>query len=262
MFRRKVLYRTHVSFKEYSMPKYLQFATVFLIGYTIFLIGCEDTMQMMKPVLTQPETSVELEEPIVDFPDPSLHTAVREALGLASDDAITPEVLQTLIELDAWNREITDLTGLEYATELKVVNLHNNSINDMSPLEGLVQLTELSLSYNQISDIRPISGLTQLTALVLYGNQISDITALEGLTGLTTLGFRDNQITDIRPIAGLTQLKVLDLQGNNITDIRPIAALVNLELLFIEEDPITDKALLQSLLEKDPNLKINIEAND
>ena len=238
------------------MPKYLWLVTVFLIGYAFFLTGCDETGQMMETVLTEPGASVE--DMVVDFPDPNLRTAVQEALGLASRDAITPEMLQTLTQLDAWDREIIDLTGLEHATRLKVANLHNNTIRDMSPIEGLAHLTELSLSYNQISDISPISGLTQLTELVLYENRISDISPISGLTQLTTLGLRDNQITDIRPISGLTQLTVLDLYGNNITNISPIAALVNLELLFLEEDPMT----LQPLLETNPNLQINIDTNN
>ena len=195
------------------MPKYLQFVTVFLIGYTLFLIGCGETQQMMEPILTETETSVELEVPGVDFPDPNLRAAVQEALHLAADEAITPEKLQTLTQLDAWDREITDLTGLEQATQLKVVNLHNNAIRDIRPLEALTHLTELSLSNNGIRDISPLTGLTELTALVLYENKISDLTSLEGLTQLTTLGLRANQITDIRPITGLTQLTVLESSG-------------------------------------------------
>lgn len=235
------------------MPKYLWFVTTFVIGYTVLFMGCEDMEQMMEPVLTDPETPVE-----VEFPDPNLRTAVQESLDLASGEAITSEMLQTLTQLDAWDREITDLTGLEHATQLKVANLHNNAIRDISPLAALTQLTELSLSYNQISDISPIAGLTQLTELVLYENQISDISPIAGLTQLTLLGLRDNQINDINPITGLTQLTILDLYGNNISDISPITTLVNLEYLFLEENPIT----LQSLLEKNPNLKININANN
>lgn len=240
------------------MPKHLWLVPIFLIGYTFFFLGCDETGQMMESVLTEPDTSVELEDTVVDFPDPNLHAAVQEALGLASRDAITPELLQTLTQLDAWDREITDLTGLEHATQLKVVDLHSNAIRDISPVEGLTHLTELSLSYNQISDISPITGLTQLTELVLYENQISDISPIAGLTQLTGLGLRDNQITDIGPISGLTRLTVLDLYGNNISDISPITALVNLEFLFLEDDPMT----LQSLLETNPNLQINIDTNN
>ncbi|MDE0014649.1 MAG: leucine-rich repeat domain-containing protein [Candidatus Poribacteria bacterium] len=241
------------------MPKYLWLVTVLLIGSTFFILGCDETEQMMESVLTEPGTSVE--DMVVDFPDPNLRVAVQGALDLASGDAITLGMLQTLTQLDAWDREITDLTGLEQATQLKVANLHNNAISDISPLAGLTHLTELSLSLNEISDISPLVGLTQLTELVLYENQISDISPLAGLTQLIGLGLRDNQITDISPLAELTRLTVLDLYGNNITNISPIVALVNLEFLFLQE-AITDKKQLQSLLEKNPNLQINIDTNN
>ena len=171
----------------------------------------------------------------VRMPDPNLREAVRKALGLVSDDTLTKEVLQGLTQLTL-SGDISDLTGLEHAT----------------------QLAELALTSNRIRDITPIEGLTQLTVLVLDDNQIRDITPIARLTQLSVLGLRDNQIRDITPIAGLTQLIGLDLYGNKVSDISSLEGLVNLNTLLLAENPITDTVPLRTLLENNPNVHIDI----
>ena len=52
------------------------------------------------------------------IPDTDLTTTVREALGLDSSDPILQKELEKLEHLDANNKGISDLTGLEKATGL------------------------------------------------------------------------------------------------------------------------------------------------
>ena len=173
------------------------------------------------------DVDVEITVPSV-IPDLNLAAAVRETLALASSAPVTEQDVLRLTVLHANDHQITDLAGLEHAT----------------------QLTELSLASNQISDISAIEGLTQLTELVLDNNQISDLGPLATLTKLSSLGLRSNQIRDISPIEGLTQLTALDLFGNNVSDISPLAGLVNLNILLLAQNPITHTSPLASL----PNL--------
>ena len=159
------------------------------------------------------------------IPDVNLATAVREALDLASNALITEQTMQRLTRLDASNRGITDLTGLEDATQLEWLNLINNGISDVSPLAKLTQLAQLGLSNNEIKDVSPLAALTQLGVLHLNNNEIKDVS----------------------PLAALTRLRVLGLAGNEIRDVSPLAELVSLERLRLAENPITDTALLSSL---------------
>ena len=48
--------------------------------------------------------------------------------------------------LPATRFNISDLTGLEHATNLTTLWIHSNSISDISPLAGLNKLTELLLT--------------------------------------------------------------------------------------------------------------------
>ena len=129
----------------------------------------------------------------VDITDPNLRAAIEQALGKAPGAEITVQEMATLIHLEARNANISDLTGLEAATNLTGLYLgaewveaerryiNSNSVSNLSPLAGLTKLTELLLHYNAITDISPLVGLTNLTFLWLEGNNITNIASVAGL---------------------------------------------------------------------------------
>ena len=164
---------------------------------------------------------------IVSIPDRNLAAAVRKALGLGANARITDQAMQRLTRLDARKSQIKNLTGLEHATRLVELALFHNQIQDVSPLAGLIQLQRLYLQDNQIRDITPLAKLTQLRQLHLWDNQMRDISILKGLTQLESLWLESNQIRDISPLAGLTQLRDLKLNGNPIQDMSPLRTLLN-----------------------------------
>ena len=180
-----------------------------------------------------------------------------------SDSDLTPlTALTQLTELALYGNQLSDITPLAGLTQLTVLKISINQISDVTPLAGLTQLTWLNLSRNQISDITPLTGLTQLNGLHLWRNQISDITPLTELTQLPWLNLDNNQISDITPLTELTQLRVLYLTVNQISDVTALAGLTNLRELYLEGNQIADKAPLRTLLEKNPNVDIDIDVND
>ena len=157
---------------------------------------------------------------VVSIPDANLATAIREELNLAPGDAFTQWNLLKLISLNAENRQIADLTGLEHATQLQDLTLSGNQINDISPLAGMTNLTELDLWENQIMDISVLTELTNLRGLHLWGNQVMDISVLAGLTNLTDLELPFNSISDLSPLVANTGLGSGDkvyVQGNPLS---------------------------------------------
>lgn len=159
------------------------------------------------------------------MPDPALRATVREALGIPGDVPLTQLDMKRLTELDAENRQITNLIGLEYATNLTWTLLEGNPISDVSPVANLIQLRVLNMAVCQVSDIRPLANLTHLESLHFHYNQIEDITPLANLTRLTDLWLFDNYISDIRPLENLTLLEDLRIQNNPIVNYRPLDAL-------------------------------------
>jgi predicted outer membrane repeat protein len=136
--------------------------------------------------------NIALAEEPVNIPDTNLKEAIEVELGVSDPNAAD---MLKLTFLPAWDRGITDITGLEYATNLTELYLYDNQLSDISSISGLVNLTHLSVHNNQVSDISSISGLVNLTNLYLRNNQISNISALLELTNLTYLDLRGNPLS-------------------------------------------------------------------
>ena len=170
---------------------------------------------------------------IPSIADSNLRTAIENALGKAPGATITQAEIATLTELSAPNADITDLTGLEAATNLTRLDLgdayvasegrfiNSNSISDLSPLSELTRLTRLDLEGNQIVDISPLAGLTNLVILELGNNAISDISALAELTNLFSVRLWDNNISDLSPLvanSGFGQGEEVNVSENPLSD--------------------------------------------
>ena len=217
---------------------------------------------------------------IVEMPDLNLKQAVREALALSDEIPLTQPEMLRLKTLDARDRQIADLTGLEYATNLIRITLPDNEISDLTPLARLMRLEYLwfwgnpisnlfpltnltalkriDLAGGQISDISPLANLTQLTSINLRGNHIEDISALTNLNQLTKLRLDSNQIVDVGPLANLTLLEHLEIHNNSIVDIQPLANLENLMDLKIANNPIRDFSPLLGLNLKNVDIDIRM----
>ena len=183
---------------------------------------------------------------VVNFADPNLEAAIRDAIGKPTGDILQSD-LDTLLTLDASTRGITNLTGIEHCTSLIILSLHTNQIGNISPLAGLTSLTELVLRNNQISNVSPLASLANLTHLRLDNNQISDISPLAGLTNLTDLRVYGNQISNISPLAGLNNLAELFLADNQIGDISSLSSLTSLTDLDLGDNLISDTSPLAGL---------------
>ncbi len=178
---------------------------------------------------------------VVEIPDPNLRLLIREALSLPDAVPLTQGQMRRLTKLDAGgDRGITDLTGLEYATNLQSLELYHNPIVDINPLAHLTKLAGFNLWGCRIVDLSPLRDLKNLSWILLGNNQISDISPLSELTNLTVLDIAGNRIMEIGSLANLIQLEELRLNGNAITDIAPLIGLKNLKKLRIGDNPFHD----------------------
>ena len=150
---------------------------------------------------------------VVRILDSNLRAAIAEALSKSPNAPITVEEMEELERLDAKNRGIQDLTGIQFATKLKWLNFRGNQISDFSPIAGLIELRELWISDNPVSDFSPLKSLKNLIHLWLD----------------------DIPLSDLSPIAGLINLKGLSLWRTNISDLSPLAGLINLVSIAITQ---------------------------
>lgn len=130
--------------------------------------------------------------PLVHFNDPNLKAAVEDKLGIVNPN--TNDML-SLRSLDARKRNITDLTGLEYAGNLEWLNLYDNLLTEIPVVSRLTNLTYLYAGYNDLEIIPDLSGLTKLRTLYLHHNVIDDISplAIPELTSLQKLWVNGNK---------------------------------------------------------------------
>ena len=179
------------------------------------------------PVVPEPDR---LPGAFVHIPDLNLRAAIAEELGKSPNAPITAEEMERLGRLDARNKGIRDLTGIQFAKNLQLLRLPTNQVSDISPIAGLINLEALSFPNNNVSDLSQLAGLINLKSLSVSENNISDLSPIAGLINLESLGFsHSNNVSDISPVAGLVNLKWIRSWGHSISDISPLANLTKLE---------------------------------
>ncbi len=167
--------------------------------------------------------------------------------------------------LDVSYSHISDMTGIEYFTNLQSLYCNNNSISTLD-CSNLTHLTYLMCDYNQIYNLN-LSGITTLTTLFCTNNLLSSLdvssatnlqnlqcdtnhlTTLNttGLINLQHLSCYQNSLTDIN-VNGMSNLQSLDCRNNQITALN-LSGLGNLQVLNCNSNQLTSLDATQS-----PNL--------
>ena len=193
------------------------------------------------------------------FADPGLDGAVRDALGLGPSDPLTLADVQGLTDLDARERGIQDIRGIEALRGLTNLILRDNAIEDVGPLGELGGLQQLDLKGNEVHDINPLGSLAALRRLYLDFNNIHDIWGLHTLSGLQTLDLSyNNKITDISAISYMRKLEELYLGGNWVVDLWPLSGLSYLRYFDVHTNGVEDLEPLRDLTSLH---SLNIESN-
>ena len=214
------------------------------------------------PVVTTPDV---IPGGQVQIPDPNLRALLEEKLGTK---AIRPSTMATLTTLNAKERNISDITGLEFAVNLEELNISGNPISDFSPLSGCVNLVRLFMWGQDPpkTDLSPLANLTKLEILEVQEFRSDDLSFLTRLTNLRELQFYGGPTggRGISPVSSLIKLRKLRFRHQNIDDISPLANLIHLEWLDLNHNRFDDISSLRNLtklefLELDNNKISNIE---
>ena len=183
----------------------------------------------------------------VYIPDPNLRAAIAEALGKTPGAVITVEEMGTLERFVAENKNISDLTGLEFAKNLTALFLNHNALSDILPLAALTKLREIGIAHNPLSDISPLASLTRLRYIRLHDTEVSDLSPLAALRDLEDINVAHTRISSLAPLAGLKNLQKLDTISSDISDLSPLAGLTNLTRLLLYNCKATNLSPLKGL---------------
>ncbi|MBY7125365.1 leucine-rich repeat domain-containing protein [Bacillus sp. 16GRE42] len=169
----------------------------------------------------------------------------RENLNtpITKEDLLQIKKLEILKEKE---KEIKDITGLEYMTNLENLTLEGVGLKNIEFISNLKQLNDVNVSYNQIEDVTPLSSLKNLQWLNLTDNRIKDVTVLGSMLDLLSLKLAENEIRDVRPLIQLGQWGTIDVRRQKvILDAAEINKEVTIPVYNLEGEPI-EKITLKS----------------
>lgn len=232
-------------------------AIIVIILALSFLIG--PSIVSKKPDVTPPP--LETLKPIDGEPkiyDTVLENAVKKQLGI--DHAPTKSDMESLEKIDYTEETVTNLSGLEYAINLREIRLKID-LQSLDPIKNL-QITKLTflsdvsvqplmedisklvhLQYIDLTDcgisiIGHLSEIVGLETLILDDNRISDLKYVPEMKILSTLSIKNCNIKDINVLVGCKMLKNLYVDNNKIEDISPADYIYSLENFTYEGNPV------------------------
>lgn len=163
------------------------------------------------------------ENAIVNFPDLNLEDFIKAYLGVDSTDELTTLYLTGLDTLNvAGILPISDLTGLEYASNIRYLRFGGTSVTDLTPIADLQKVEYLRLNNTDVTDISPIANYTTLkyfNANTTTG--ITDISPLAGNDGLQELILRNVPFGNagMSTLRDLLSLYRINMRNTGVTDI-------------------------------------------
>ncbi|MGG3595647.1 NEAT domain-containing protein [Bacillus anthracis] len=143
----------------------------------------------------------------------------RENLNapITKEDLLQIKKLEILKEKEKEKgKEIKDITGLEYMTNLEKLTLEGVGLKNLEFISNLEKLNDVNVSHNQIEDITPLSALKNLQWLNLADNHIKDVSVLGSMLDLLSLKLSGNEIRDVRPLIQLGQWFSIDVGRQKI----------------------------------------------
>ena len=261
-----------------------------LLGLTVSAPGVKAN-DVYVPFGEKKFTEIENSEKI-EFDDLNLKEALIEyyKFHINKDfkgEEITVGMMEQFTSLSLPWKNIFSLKGLEYAVNLKNLNLSNNFIEDITPLEKLVELEDLNLTNNKIKDPKSLAKLTKLRQLVLRKNLMNNLDFLNDLKvesldismnsvlkdyipnnlkleNLRSLNLSGIGLDNISFLKNAGKLESLVAEENAIKDLTPLAELKTLRTLYLDRNNISDITALKDLASLEELLlyKNNIENVD
>ena len=176
--------------------------------------------------------------PSISILDPNFEQALID-LGIDSDGIINGELLAIdalgVTDLDVNSYNISDLTGIEFFTDLEVLTAYNNNLSSVD-LSQNTALTTIILALNNLTEI-DLSSHSSLISLSLNDNSISTIDLSNNLQ-LQQVFLNNNLLTTIN-VDMLSNLANLGVSGNTIVEL-DLSSNTLLQTLFCQDNNLVN----------------------
>ena len=187
-----------------------------------------------------------------NFPDPNFRKAVADkAVDKNQDGCLSEEEMLALTEFYVNGKDIKDLTGIAYFTELQRLDCSANSLTTVDVSQNK-KLTRIDIDRNNIKGVgmdKLIAGLPKkggkLFAINFYktDNEHNVITKSQVAKALerkwTVMAYEyDSFMEDVNafPYQGSDDPEPGDVNGDNVTDVADIASIISVMATSVEGD--------------------------
>ena len=170
----------------------------------------------------------------VTFTDTAIDAAVREMLGVDTDDTLYTNMLWEISEftIPEGSMNLQDITNLPYLQKLTIENQTLDTVNFLASLSALKELHLTDCRF-PVNEMGIIAGLPALERLTMSDCSLSTISSLENAQRLTYLDLSNNTIRNLEPISSMRNLQTLNLSHNAATSLNALSALHNLKTLDV-----------------------------
>jgi len=203
-------------------------------------------------------TPVAYAEEGIYFPDANLKRAlIANGVDANKDGQITKEEMALRadpnhigtgldkLRLNGYN--ITDLTGIEYAVNVRSLELHSNPLTNLSPLREMKQLELITLAETNVTDLSPLTGMTNMRLIDLHRSKVADLTPVSTMSGLKSIIISFTNVSDIGPLAGLRELISVSADSAKVSNLSALATLPYLREINFTNNRISDLSPLNSI---------------
>ncbi|MGO2267139.1 MAG: MucBP domain-containing protein, partial [Vagococcus salmoninarum] len=200
---------------------------------------------------------------IVNIPDANLEIAIKRTLNITSETITENDMLQLNILLLNNNEPVSNLTGLEYATNLRDLNIQLQRLDSIEALRNLKKLEYVDVSGNDIKDLTPLTNSNEIFYLNLEGNPVTDFSGISTLTNLETLIANNTKIIDISDLSNLVNIKKMVLPFNiGYENINPLKKMTNMKSLTIGGGKTKDISFINNMPLLDELVLMNVPNSD
>ena len=176
---------------------------------------------------------------IVSFADVNLKNALISAgCDVNSDGELTKSEMEKVYGINLSDLSLENISGLEYATNLKYIDLSNNLLTDIDALANCAELQYVNISNNLLISIDALANASKMFILVADNNNITSVSAFAGNNSLVTISFAENEIFDISALKNITSLRSATFNANAIADIAALSTLTYVNYLNFEDNEI------------------------
>lgn len=190
---------------------------------------------------------------------PSLRYLELDHCELSTDNLQAIFSCPNLDVLILSNSALSNISGLERLTGLRVLDLTGNSISNMGPVAQMTTLDELYLGHNALTSLPDLRSLSSLRVLDLSYNALDGVGALSSCPTLERVNVSHNKLVSVKPLGALPSLVFLDASYNGVLDAGALSACTKLETFLMTDNKLTSIDFLKNI----PTIReINIERND